>query len=108
MKDQDLAAGALETLARDAEDAIVLTKRRDVAELHALELETEDVERVGPFDGLLDTIENGDPELVEVIGEQRPRSTHADLGARRAQPENVGARDARVQHTAGDADVARG
>ena len=50
MQDEHVARRAVEPLARDAEDAVVLAQRRDVARLHALELQAQDVERVGPLD----------------------------------------------------------
>src|ERR1044071_8275021 len=60
VQDEDVLGRALEALARDAEDAVVLAQRRDVAGLHAFELKSEDVERVGPLDRGLDAIEHGD------------------------------------------------
>src|SRR6476659_6050775 len=42
VKDEQVLRRALESLARDAEDAVVLAQRGNVARLHALELETQD------------------------------------------------------------------
>ena len=60
VEDEHVARRALEPLARDAEDAVVLAQRWDVPALHALELQTQNVERVGPLDRVLDAIEDLD------------------------------------------------
>ena len=95
----------VQSLARNAEHAVVLTQRRDVAGRHALELEPENVERVGPLDRLLDAIEHRHAELVDRVRQQRSRSADADLGAHLLEPPDVRPRDARVQHVADDADL---
>ena len=68
MQDRDFLRRAVEPLARNAEYAIVLAQRRDVAGLHSFELESEDVERVGPFDRGLDAIEHGDAHAFDGVG----------------------------------------
>ena len=61
----------LQPLAGDAEDAVVLAQRRDVAGLHALELQPQDVQRVGPLDGVFDAIEDGDAQSPIAARQQR-------------------------------------
>ena len=86
---------ALEPLARHAEHAIVFAQRRDVAGRHALELEAQNVERVGPLDRLLDAVEHRDAELVDRVRQQRARTAHRHLGAHlRAVPRCSSARRA--------------
>ena len=105
VEDENVALRAIESLARDAEDAVVLAQRRDVAGGHALELQTEDVERVGPLDRLLDAIEDCDAHLVDRVRQQRARAAHRDFGAHLRETPDVRPRDARVQHVAADADA---
>ena len=105
MEDQQVLWCAGEPLRGHAEHAIVFTQRGDVAALHALELETEDVEGIRPLDGVLDVVEHRDVELVDRVGQQRARPADADGGAHLEQPPDVRAGNARVQDVAADADL---
>jgi hypothetical protein len=100
VEDDDVARRALQPLARDAEDAVVLAQRGDVAGLHALELQAQHVERLRPLDRRLDAVEHRHAERVDRVGQQRARAAHAHLGAHRPQPVDVAPRHARVQHVA--------
>ena len=54
----------LEPRGRDTPDPVVLAQAGHVAGLHALELEAEDVEHVGPLDRVLDAGEDLDAQLL--------------------------------------------
>ena len=70
MKYENIARCALESLARDAEHAIVFPARRDVTGRHSLELKAEYVERICPFDRFLDAVEDDYAELLYRIREK--------------------------------------
>ena len=74
VKNENVALRAVESLARDTEDAIVFAQRRDVAGRHALELEAKNVERIGPLDRFFDAIEH------RARPTRRSRSAASDRG----------------------------
>src|SRR4029079_8078081 len=102
---ENVAWCAIQSLARDAEDSIVFAQRRDVAPLHALELQTQNVQRVGPLDPRLDPVEHLDAKLRDCARQQRTRAAHADDGPELLEPPDVRARDSRVQDVAADTDA---
>ncbi len=57
MQDEEVAGRAGQPLVGDAEDTVVFPEGRDEAALHALELQSQHVERVGPLDGVFDAVE---------------------------------------------------
>src|SRR6266550_210385 len=71
VQDQDVTRCAIESLARDSEDAVVFSRRRYIARGHSLELETQDVQRLGPLDRFLDPIEDANSEFIDRIRKQR-------------------------------------
>src|SRR6185437_9273 len=75
----------LEPLARHAENTIVFAQRRYVARRHALELQPQDVEGVGPLDRLLDAREHCHTHLVDRVGHERARTAYSDLRTQLAQ-----------------------
>src|SRR4029450_8733094 len=86
-------------------DAIVFAQRRDVPRLHALQLEAQDVQRLGPFDGRLDAVEHLDPEVGDRVRQERARPAHSNDGTHLLESPDIRARDARVKHVAADADA---
>ena len=70
VQDEDIARRLFEPRTGDAVHAIVFAQRRDVASLHALELQSQDVEGIGPLDRFLDAIKHGHAHLADGVGEQ--------------------------------------
>src|SRR5687768_11347523 len=104
VKNEHVAGSPLQALTRDTEHTIVLSQRRDVAALHSLELEAQNVERFSPFDSHFDSIEDLHAELRYRAGQQRPRAAYANLGAELLEPPDVRPRDTRMEHVAADTD----
>jgi len=73
VQDQNVTRRAIESLTRDSEDAVVLSRRWYIARSHSLELETQDVQRLGPLDRLLDAVEDADAEFIDGIRQKRSR-----------------------------------
>src|ERR1043166_5641502 len=90
----------LEPLERDAEDAIILPHARDEAHLHALELQAQHVQHVGPLDRLFDAAEAAHAQVLDAPRHQRIGTAHPHLGAELGEAPDVGARDAGVQYVA--------
>ena len=105
VQDENVTGCSLEPLARNTEYAIVFPARRDVSGSHSLELQTKNIQRVGPFDRFFDSIEDNHSKLLYRIGKKRTRAAHCDLGSNMLQPPDVGSGNARVEHIAADTDA---
>src|SRR5712675_2657561 len=105
VQNQNVARRAIEPLARDSEDAVVFARGRYVSRRHPLELEPQDVQRLSPFDGLFDPVEDSHAELIDRVREQRPRSAHSHLGPELGQTPDIRPRDARMENVTADADA---
>src|SRR2546430_4745539 len=106
--DSELARRRLESLDRDAEDPVVLAQGRDEPPLHALQLQSQHVQHVGPFDRFLDAPEPAHAELLDAARHQGVGPAHAHFGAELQQPPDVGTGHARVQDVAHQTDFEPG
>ena len=70
MQNEYVALCSIESLSGDAKNAVVLPGRGDIARGHALELQTQHVERFSPFDCFFHAIEDLHPEFVDRIRKQ--------------------------------------
>jgi len=84
----------LEALERDAEHPVVLPHARNEAHLHALELQPQHVQHVGPLDRLFDAAEAAHAQVFDAPGHERIGTAHPHLGAELREAPDVGARDA--------------
>src|SRR5207244_5145655 len=105
MHDRDAARRLLERLERHAEHAVILAHARNEPLLHALELEPQHIEDVGPFDRFLDAAEATHSQLLDATRHQGVGPADANLGAHFQQAPDVGPCHARVQHVADEADL---
>src|SRR2546425_222457 len=96
------------SVVRDAEDPVVLAQGRDEPPLHALQLQSQHVQHVGPFDRFLDAPEPAHAELLDAARHQGVGPAHAHFGAELQQPPDVGTGHARVQDVAHQTDFEPG
>src|SRR5437660_1387334 len=90
----------LQALEGDTEDPVILPHARDEAHLHALELQPQHVQHVGPLDRLLDAAEATHAQLFDAARHERIGAAHAHFGAELGEAPDVRARHPRVQHVA--------
>src|SRR5690242_21315993 len=105
MQDEQFLRSLGEPLLGDTEYPVVLSQGRQEPGLHSLELEPKHVQGIGPLNRVLDPRQYGDPELLDMTGEQRRWAAHAHLGAELGQSPDVAAGHSAVQDVAADRDL---
>ena len=96
---------ALDARLGHAERREVLAQRREVAALHALELNAQHHDHVGAFDRFVDAGRDAHAHLLQARRNQRRRRAHPHFGAELGQQQHVRSQHAAVQQVADDRDL---
>jgi hypothetical protein len=105
MENQQITRHLFQTLDRDPENPIVLSQRGYVTATHPFQLKTQDIQYVGPLDGLFYPVEHVNTELIDAPRQQALRTAHRDLGTELEQTPNVAAGHPTVKDVAAYADL---
>src|SRR5690606_35908250 len=97
VKNENVLGGPVQPLARYAEYTVVLTQRRDIAGLHPFQLETQNVECLGPLDSLFDAVEHLHAKIVHRVRQERWRSAHRDFRTHLREAPDVAPSHTRIE-----------
>ena len=93
---------------RQAEQGRILARGGEHGLALPLVLDAEEVDDVGPAQGVLDVPGDAAAEAFEGLGDERGRAAEGDVGTQLAEGPDVGTRDAAVEDVAEDGDLEAG